>query len=99
MEQSSFSDANSFSVKEFLTVHEIRKFTTNLIMILILSLNEPDKSSSPLSITFPKLQFVTIIIATPRPSKWPPYSGDPHLKYTPCSSPKLRISFYHMYAT
>ena len=80
MEQSSCSEANSFSANKFLTVDEIRKFTTNVIMSLILSLNESDNSRSLLSIPFPKIPFDTIIIPTPRPSKWPPYSGDPHKK-------------------
>lgn len=38
-------------------------------MCLILSLNEPDKSNSPLSIPFLKIPLDTIIIPIPRPSK------------------------------
>jgi hypothetical protein len=80
MEQSSCAEADSFSVKEFFTFHEIRKFTKSLIINLIFSLNEPDKSISPLSFPFLNIPFDTNLIPTPRPSKSSPHSGDPKNK-------------------
>ena len=99
MEQSSCAEVNSFSVKEFLSFHESRKFTTNLITSLILSLNKPNKSISHRSIPFLNIPFDTNCVPTLRPSKWSPHPGEPNKKYPHCSSPNLSISFYQMYAT